>query len=457
MKKFITAFAAALTISTTAFGVDYTAQCTSVQLGSIDTSKVVALDAESTMAKAPAKAPSAADASGVYYYSYYSGSSSNSGYQEDSWNLIINGTEATIYGIFSDFAVKGTYNPSTGSIVVKPQDLVMNTYYNEMMKLFVLKQYDENLKPLETSVYMDEIEFQYAPDGVKLSNGEIICVGGWLAPDNLTLFVSCDSFKDQDDKGNTLIGGQGFAWHMMNRIQTLEEVYDNSYFKYDASEWKDAGTCKFTDGWFYQRNYTYDVPLKVKSNGSNEFLLVNPYDNAAINSLPADKMGNTASNKAGYIYINAENPDCVLVRPFVTSGWENTESIGNCAINVLNKEGQKVYMEYYESDEVVDELTGIGQKTSSMDENGKITILNAIFALQLDVPNPTAWTYEDGSVVDMTSYVELNLAGVEGIIADAENAPARYFNLQGMEVANPEAGQLVIKKEGSKTTKMIVR
>lgn len=51
-------------------------------------------------------------------------------------------------------------------------------------------------------------------------------------------------------------------------------------------------------------------------------------------------------------------------------------------------------------------------------------------------------------------------AGVEKVEADAEfdeNAPVEYFNLQGQRIANPEAGQLVIKKQGAKAAKVVIR
>lgn len=41
------------------------------------------------------------------------------------------------------------------------------------------------------------------------------------------------------------------------------------------------------------------------------------------------------------------------------------------------------------------------------------------------------------------------------IVADDVNAPVKYYNLQGMEVANPEAGQLVIVKKGAKANKVV--
>lgn len=45
--------------------------------------------------------------------------------------------------------------------------------------------------------------------------------------------------------------------------------------------------------------------------------------------------------------------------------------------------------------------------------------------------------------------------GVESLSKD-ENAPVEYFNLQGVKVTNPENG-IFVKKQGSKTSKVIVR
>ena len=37
------------------------------------------------------------------------------------------------------------------------------------------------------------------------------------------------------------------------------------------------------------------------------------------------------------------------------------------------------------------------------------------------------------------------------------DASVEYFNLQGMRVANPQAGTLVIRRQGDKVSKLIVR
>lgn len=68
------------------------------------------------------------------------------------------------------------------------------------------------------------------------------------------------------------------------------------------------------------------------------------------------------------------------------------------------------------------------------------------------------WLTSDNKPIPMESKITLPdavFAGVDGIINDADAAVKRYFNLQGVEIANPEAGQVVIVKEGNKATKAI--
>lgn len=55
-----------------------------------------------------------------------------------------------------------------------------------------------------------------------------------------------------------------------------------------------------------------------------------------------------------------------------------------------------------------------------------------------------------------TNLVMSNEAGIDGIEID-DDAPVKYFNLSGMEIANPVKGQVVIKKKGNKSYKMIVK
>ena len=47
--------------------------------------------------------------------------------------------------------------------------------------------------------------------------------------------------------------------------------------------------------------------------------------------------------------------------------------------------------------------------------------------------------------------------GVDDVTVNDENAPVEYYNLQGVRVENPAPGQLYIKRQGSKATKVLFR
>jgi len=62
---------------------------------------------------------------------------------------------------------------------------------------------------------------------------------------------------------------------------------------------------------------------------------------------------------------------------------------------------------------------------------------------------------------DCTLTLPFNLndnAGINDVTVDNnENAPVEYYNLQGMRINEPAAGQIVLRRQGSKTTKILVK
>ena len=50
-------------------------------------------------------------------------------------------------------------------------------------------------------------------------------------------------------------------------------------------------------------------------------------------------------------------------------------------------------------------------------------------------------------------------SGIDSIVTDSadENAPVEYYNLQGIRLSEPVAGQIVIRRQGSKVSKIVVR
>lgn len=69
------------------------------------------------------------------------------------------------------------------------------------------------------------------------------------------------------------------------------------------------------------------------------------------------------------------------------------------------------------------------------------------------------WPMTETTIVLDFDLDEAYEAGIQGVSADAAvvEGPAKYYNLQGMEVSNPANGQIVIKVQGNKATKMVVR
>jgi len=58
--------------------------------------------------------------------------------------------------------------------------------------------------------------------------------------------------------------------------------------------------------------------------------------------------------------------------------------------------------------------------------------------------------------VEFSDYTDV-AAGITDIEADNTDAPVEYYNLQGMRVDNPAAGNVYIRRQGAKSTKILMR
>ena len=75
------------------------------------------------------------------------------------------------------------------------------------------------------------------------------------------------------------------------------------------------------------------------------------------------------------------------------------------------------------------------------DANGKVTAVSRPYSLDF-----TTAARNDG-----------NTAGVEDVTADDSNAPVLYYNLQGIQVAQPAAGQIYIVRQGKTVKKVLMK
>lgn len=285
--------------------------------------------------------------------------------------------------------------------------------------------------------------------------------GEWKMLDELTGVVNADgtiTFGDANTMFGFAIVEQAGYWAGGFRGATFVAP---DWFKFEASEWVSAGNAKFTDNFINQfleedqQDYllkTREIPVYINKANPKVFCVENPY--AVSNWLNEDP------NTTGYLVFSLENPALVPMRPLTASGLWLTMTQGGFPEEwyIYNLEGGQYYNQEQSFAEIIELFKNNKTTPSSFDETTKVvTLRNLCFGYS---SNPGGSSYYP-FMVDPTITIEsASFAGVEDIIADSEDAavaPARYFNLQGMEVANPEAGQLVIKKEGSKTTKMIVR
>ena len=47
-------------------------------------------------------------------------------------------------------------------------------------------------------------------------------------------------------------------------------------------------------------------------------------------------------------------------------------------------------------------------------------------------------------------------SSIDSVVTEEADAPAEYFNLLGVKVASPKKGNIYIKRQGNKTTKVVM-
>lgn len=339
-----------------------------------------------------------------------------------------------------------TFNPANQTLTIKTDD--NQGLYNSPQH-----------GPL--GLEMSQIEWDPTPNADGTYNGK------WVDKASVTVEISNDgkiNFSDialmwkWTDKGSYTFGAGRFV------LTPFE------YFTYNAAEWVEVGNASYTDGFFAPilsqatpADLTNEVPCYASKLESGVFLLMNPYG-VGIWPQVFDR------ETTGYIRFDISNPDCVTMTPLVPSGaWiDYSEAEDGSDLQqffLFNREGLRFYngmsteSMVEEAEEAMDPFKEtLADYLSSYDEDtNTVNFINCFFG-QTDAPlSDYTWVDSNRQPYKLTAKVVLpDLSGVNDIITDS-NAPVKYFNLQGMEVANPEAGQLVIKKQGRKSTKLIAK
>lgn len=221
--------------------------------------------------------------------------------------------------------------------------------------------------------------------------------------------------------------------------------------------WKDAGTASFTDVYMHAifpdnvAESTFDVPLQQSETTPGIYRLVNPYkywENPAETAF-------TVSD-GHYMVIHTENaPDA----------WIENTTTGV----TYNGQGGGMIEFYSQVADVVPEYgydAAKSQFPAAIWANFKDNTLTYPsttfsfsgqeyfnFGVSISGNNESFWPVKSNTFKIVFKGGD---SGVDGIVMDS-NVPAEYFTLDGMRVANPEKGMLLIKRQGSNVSKVLVR
>lgn len=333
------------------------------------------------------------------------------------------------YFPYSDVSYVGTVDIEKQQIIIEEQETEM-----------YLPNYNENMK------FVGE---KGIVEGDKIHWEE----GGSLI---LNIAENGDLYNETDGFGLRVTDGYFFA-----AAGFILEKPD--YFVFNPEEWVEGGTAKFTDNSvanFYKAEYrpgAVDVNLLCNKDNSNLWAIQNPYMQGEWANLNlATEAGKSAN---GFLVFDLTDPECVLLRPATASGFyfdnrqAETDPMSYSEAYLYNKEGRLFYIGQWETWEIIDDFGAVGDPISTYDAaTSTVDIQNILFG---DTENPLA-SYWFGEDAPMTMTIVMSTVGINGVEVDA-NAPVKYYNLQGLEIANPVKGQLVIKTQGGKAVKTIIK
>ena len=334
---------------------------------------------------------------------------------------------------YSDVEITGIVDVAKSTLRINQQEAYFHTTYNEM-------------------VYFTPIDFENGR-ALESVTADILEDGTIVFPENITMALKLLSYPINE----------GYFFGVSEIVLTPIRAW-----KYDAAEWEKAGSAEYFDGWMcaaFGVTPEDGMPLnkvdvmKSKTN-EGEFLLVNPESNGSSEYAEMFQVqGGYAGD--GYLRFNIANPDCAYIYPLVGSGGYLGEEDGSTSqMFPYNLEGIRITREGYDYQDVADEWDVNWLDMSYFDKDTNTAyFFNLMFGLgDTNMLGQFWWVANDPTmVIEGQTVIKLDFDpyAAVGEIAVDENAPVKYFNLQGVEIAQPAKGQLVIKKQGSKSVKMI--
>lgn len=360
-----------------------------------------------------------------------------------------------------------TVDMTTGSATIAgfPQNFVINATFDFAKKTLTIP----NMQDLGVDSGGDKCFFyvKSADSNGKLIPGASSAASTVGTVNNAVItFPALDIWAIGDPDAEEL----GWWWLTFSNKLELQIPEDPSV---DPNEgWTSLGNATFMDGWVLplfgldqtDEAYWYQVEMQQNDANKNVYRLVNPYKGA----FPMASY-NQASGR-GYIQFDVTNPDEVVFEA-VEAGFANSQAgltkmycmnTLTMLMGYLNASAEEVKAFAAQNGVTIPFTTykdGVVTLSSTVKADGGYEN-DACFGIAGAIFDGYTWKDESGKTANMMAKIIFPTSGengVEGVAVDNIDAPVEYFNLQGVRVANPEAGQLVIKRQGNVVTKMVVR
>lgn len=249
------------------------------------------------------------------------------------------------------------------------------------------------------------------------------------------------------------------ALDLISAVSTDAEPLDEE----QAGQWETVGTARVAEAWvttaysmggvgLNPADYEFEAELQQNVNNPKLLRLWKPF------TTPEFPLYSYNTSKYdGQIVFDISDPDHVIVKPGMPAGYNLSGEL-----YVFNYLGWQInYIGWENKDEYWDVILNFMiENEQSFDTydaaSGIVTINESVFDINKKCESAYSWN----GVEYTTTTIKLpsEFAGTNNVISiEAADNQIEYFNLQGVRVANPEKGQLVIKRQGSEATKMIVK
>ena len=341
--------------------------------------------------------------------------------------------EVSIKGMVpgEDLAVKGYYDLEASTLTIpNNQNLGKDSF--GLDNYFYLKDFDRN-----TGVIYEGMA------DIEATVGEIS--GNRVVFPEYDIWVIGD-YEDED---------AGFWVMTFANTFTLPIVED----EVQEGKWKTIGTCTLEDAWITPSftdnsgkalnpaDFLIHAELQQSVDNESLYRVWRPYHDEA---WPISGMN--ISDYNGQIVFDISDPDHVIVFSGYYAGFDDDYYGNFCVFGLLGWQLGGFDGDYTQGD-IENLIWYMEQEDMPFDtyKDGVVTVNASVFDFNISCTNAYSWA-DTGYTVSKITFPE-DPGAVDAI--STENAPIRYYNLQGVEIGAPQPGQTVIRRQGSKTTKIL--